>query len=204
MSKYGHRPHNWFEAIVNKLGGEENANRFLRDELSVSEPTRSWREEDGVIYFSVTSDGTTDKEWARFIQSKAGSGILNCCRHGVTDPSFTPTDGVTYKIAILRGALFKNNERTTSKVRSEAKRRNLKYANIEAACLALKYLTEKTLREMGLFWVLTMHRSIMGADSRLYIDQGNEALWLGTYHDPSNYRFDRDVGFAFVVSSSQG
>lgn len=35
MSKYGHRPHNWFEAIVNKLGGEEAAERFLRDDVVV-------------------------------------------------------------------------------------------------------------------------------------------------------------------------
>ena len=37
MSKYGHRPINWFEAIVNKLGGEEAADRFLRGELVVVE-----------------------------------------------------------------------------------------------------------------------------------------------------------------------
>ena len=35
MSKYGHRPINWFEAIVNKLGGEEAAERFLRGELAI-------------------------------------------------------------------------------------------------------------------------------------------------------------------------
>ena len=63
MSKYGHRTHNWFESIVNKLGGEAAADAFLRGELTVSEPIRSWREEDGVIYFSVTSDGTTGEEW---------------------------------------------------------------------------------------------------------------------------------------------
>ena len=40
MSKYGHRPHNWFEAIVNKLGGEENAERFLPNELIVAEQAR--------------------------------------------------------------------------------------------------------------------------------------------------------------------
>lgn len=37
MSKYGHRPHNWFEAIVNKMGGEENAEKFLRGELVIPE-----------------------------------------------------------------------------------------------------------------------------------------------------------------------
>lgn len=46
-------------AIVKKVGGHDAALKFLRGELSVSEPTRNWREEDGVIYFSVTSDGTT-------------------------------------------------------------------------------------------------------------------------------------------------
>ena len=34
-SKYGHRAINWFEAIGNKLGGEEGAERFLRGELAV-------------------------------------------------------------------------------------------------------------------------------------------------------------------------
>ncbi|MBI2035667.1 MAG: hypothetical protein HYT12_03210 [Candidatus Liptonbacteria bacterium] len=37
MSKYGHREHNWFEAIVNRLGGEEAAESFLRGELEVKE-----------------------------------------------------------------------------------------------------------------------------------------------------------------------
>jgi len=46
-------------AIVKKLGGHDMALRFLRDEILVSTPSRSWRKEDGVIYFSVTSDGTT-------------------------------------------------------------------------------------------------------------------------------------------------
>jgi hypothetical protein len=51
------------EACINKMGGVENFKRFLRGELSITEPIRSWREEDGVIYFSVTSDGTTGEEW---------------------------------------------------------------------------------------------------------------------------------------------
>jgi hypothetical protein len=37
MSKYGHRSVNWFEAIVNKLGGEAQAERLLRGELAVVE-----------------------------------------------------------------------------------------------------------------------------------------------------------------------
>jgi hypothetical protein len=43
MSKYGHRTINWLEAIVNKLGGEEAGDAFLRDELVVSKPVRVWK-----------------------------------------------------------------------------------------------------------------------------------------------------------------
>lgn len=35
MSKFGHRTVNWFEAVINKLGGEERADAFLRGELIV-------------------------------------------------------------------------------------------------------------------------------------------------------------------------
>ena len=35
MSKYGHRSMDWFEAIVNKLGGEEAAEKFLVGDLVV-------------------------------------------------------------------------------------------------------------------------------------------------------------------------
>ncbi len=35
MSKYGHRTINWLESIVNKLGGEEAGDAFLRGELAV-------------------------------------------------------------------------------------------------------------------------------------------------------------------------
>ncbi|MBI3631819.1 MAG: hypothetical protein HY225_00005, partial [Candidatus Vogelbacteria bacterium] len=35
MSKYGHKTHDWFEAVINKLGGEAGADAFLRNELGV-------------------------------------------------------------------------------------------------------------------------------------------------------------------------
>ena len=56
-NKYGHRTHNWFEAIVNKLGGEERADRFLRGELSVVEVKGNLLEDDiGTITMTRTSD----------------------------------------------------------------------------------------------------------------------------------------------------
>lgn len=58
------------EAVFNKLGGVEGARRFLKGELIVNEAPHFWREEDGVFYFSVTSDGTTGPEWIERFKSK--------------------------------------------------------------------------------------------------------------------------------------
>src|SRR3989338_6914714 len=87
-------PTNQLNAIVKKLGGHDMALRFLRDELSVSEPTRSWREEDGVIYFSVTSDGTTGEDWITRLESK-GFRVGDYAKQVRRSPDFKPTSGVT-------------------------------------------------------------------------------------------------------------
>src|SRR3989344_5098096 len=86
MSKYP-KTLGRIEAVWNKLGGEDGVDRFLRDELSVSEPIRSWRKEDGLTvgkllfttqtgiavydcgdYFRFTlpaTDGTTGEDWIK-------------------------------------------------------------------------------------------------------------------------------------------
>src|SRR3989344_3765268 len=72
MSKYGHRPYNWHEAIANKLGGEEQADRFLRGELSVSKLRQRWSDHGGIIYLPpVTSDGTTGSQWIERLERNA-------------------------------------------------------------------------------------------------------------------------------------
>ena len=56
------------EAIFNKLGGVEGARRFLLDELTLSEVVRSYREEDGIIRFTVTSDDTSGANWIKRLE----------------------------------------------------------------------------------------------------------------------------------------
>ena len=52
--KYGNVTLGKVEAVWNKLGGEKGVNRFLRGETTVvSVPDCQWREQDGVIYFTL-------------------------------------------------------------------------------------------------------------------------------------------------------
>src|SRR3989344_110555 len=96
-------------AIVKKLGGHDGAIKFLQDKLTVSEPTRNWREQDGVIYFSVTSDGTTGPQWIERLEGK-GFRLSDYAKSVLRSPDFKPTSGVTTEIAILKGMLFADKE----------------------------------------------------------------------------------------------
>ena len=188
--------------IVKKLGGHDMALRFLRDELSVSEPTRSWREEDGVIYFSVTSDGTTGEDWITRHESK-GFRVGKYAKQVLRSPDVKPTNGVTTEVAVLKGMLFEDNDRITKKIRAEADKRKLSKPNAELACLIREKFTDKEIEAMGLWYIVAMHEPIndsVGGPLLLGAGRDGVGRWLSACHDGPGGRWGRDFGFAFAVS----
>ena len=195
-------------AIVKKLGGHDMALRFLRDELSVSEPTRSWREEDGVIYFSVTSDGTTGEDWIKRLEGN-GFRVGDYAKQVLRSSDFKPTNGMTTEAAVLKGMLFEDNDRITKKIRAyaEARRtpdkRKLSKPNAELACLIREKFTDKEIEAMGLIWIIAMHEPIndSGGDPGLLgASRYDDGRWLDAYYDRPDSRWDLGRGFAFAVS----
>ena len=87
MAKYGHRPINWFEDIVNRMGGEERAERFRRGELVLVELERKWYEQEGVITFSVTTNGMTGEQWIAHVEKK-GVKLSSYARSILLSPDF--------------------------------------------------------------------------------------------------------------------
>ncbi|MFH1766592.1 MAG: hypothetical protein ABH826_00645 [Patescibacteria group bacterium] len=186
------------EAIVNKLGGMEGVQRFLRGELEVTNPTRTWREEDGVIYLSVTSDGTTGEEWIKRLEelSKYAKDVL-------LSSDFVPTDGMTYEIAVLKGTLFSDSDRVTSKIRVKAEARGFTKPNAEIACLIRDKFSNAELKKMGLYWIAVMHEPIKDSDgdpNLLCVNRNSDGSWLFAAYGRPGYTWGRDDGFAFVVS----
>ena len=189
-------------AIVKKLGGHDMALRFLRDELSVSEPTRSWREEDGVIYFSVTSDGTIGEDWIKRLEGN-GFRVGDYAKQVLRSPDFKPTNGVTTEVAVLKGMLFKDNNRITKKIRADADKRKLSKPNAELACLIREKFTDKEIEAMGLIWIVAMHEPIndsVGDPRLLCADRYGGGRWLYACDDRPDDGWNRDHGFAFAVS----
>ncbi|MBI4993432.1 hypothetical protein HZC33_00525 [Candidatus Wolfebacteria bacterium] len=189
-------------AIVKKLGGHDMALRFLRDELSVSEPIRSWREKDGVIYFSVTSDGTTGEDWIKRLEGN-GFRVRDYAKQVLRSPDFKPTNGETTEVAVLKGMLFEDNDRITKKIRAEADKRKLSKPNAELACLIRLKFTDKEIEAMGLWWIVAMHEPINDSDGDprlLGASRYGDGRWLGACSGRPGLGWRRGVGFAFAVS----
>lgn len=76
MSKYGHRPHNWFEEIVDKIGGEDAAEKFLRNEISVGVATPHafpiWKTIKPSIVAKSISDTVTEEVEIDLVNVSAG------------------------------------------------------------------------------------------------------------------------------------
>lgn len=192
------------EAVFNKLGGVEGARRLLRNELIISEPMRSWSEEDGIIRFSVISDGTTGQDWIKRLESR-GFSIGDGAKQILSSPYFKPTCGVTNEIAILKGVSFGEKDRISKVVRANADRRKFSKPNVELACLIREKFTDKEIIAMGLWYIVVMHEPINGPNgnsSLLYIDTDQRGRRLNVYNESSGGRWCRDDGFAFVVSTS--
>ncbi|MDP3734968.1 MAG: hypothetical protein Q8R39_00905 [bacterium] len=194
------------EAVWNKLGGEEGVDRFLRGELSVSEPARRWREENGVISFTVMSDGTTGPRWIPRLE-KNGFHIGDHAKNVLRSLDFKPTSGVTTEIEVLKGILFDSPSRITSKIRAEARRRNLEKPNAEVACLIREMFPDKEIEAMGLCLIMAMHEPIKDSDDdllRLLISSslGHGGRWLGALEDWPDAGRSRDSGLAFAKSST--
>lgn len=204
MSKYGHRTGNWLESIVNKLGGEEAGEAFLRGELQVVRIEPKWREEGGIIYFSVISDGTTGEAWIERLEKK-GFRPTDYAKQLLRSSRFKPTSGVTTQVAVLKGELFADNERYTKTIRTAASKRKLSKPNAEVACLIREKFTDKELEEMGLWVIIAMHDPIKDSDGapRLLAarrDGAGRHLHADCDHPDDGWR--RDFGFAFAVSQS--
>ena len=67
-----------------------------------------WREENGVIRFEVTSDGTSGEDWIARLESK-NLRVGDYTKQLLNSPDFIPTMGITTEVAVLKGMLFTEN-----------------------------------------------------------------------------------------------
>ncbi|MDO8482892.1 MAG: hypothetical protein Q7S86_03685 [bacterium] len=200
------------EAAYNKAGLSEEEAQRVNDAPGLPEVVHGfidanrmdciWREQNGVIYFSVTSDGTTGEGWITRLESK-GFRIGDYAKQILHSSAFMPTNGVTSKVAVLKGMLFEDNDRITKKIRADADKRKLLKLNAEIACLIREKFTDEDIEAMGLWWIVAMHEPINdsgGDPGLLSASRDGDGRWLDACSARPDGRWGRESGFAFVVS----
>ena len=221
--KYGYLNSGQIEAMVNKLGGEENFRQVLRGNLEIDYQKLAqyaspegkvtwgnfikccfskWEERDGVIYFSVTSNGKTGEEWIKYFEEKAYR-ISDYAKSMLRSKDFKPTSGVTTEVAVLKGMLFPDSDRVTKKIRTEAASRKFLTPDAELACLIRDKFTDEELEAMGLYWIVVMHEPINDSDGVPgLLGSGRDVggRWLRAYYDRPVSRWSSYSGFAFAIS----
>lgn len=180
---------------------EEAVRMVNAGEVQISVIERKWTEKDGVIRFSVTSDGATGEEWITRLESK-GFRVGDYAKSVLRSKNFEPTNGIIYEMAVLKGELFSVSDRITKTIRKEAKNRKLSTPNAEVACLIREKFSNKELETMDLYWIVTMHEPIkdsVGDPLLLSASRHGCVSWLNAdYVDPDD-KWNRGRGFAFVV-----
>ncbi|MFC1623561.1 hypothetical protein ACFL05_00360 [Patescibacteria group bacterium] len=208
MSKYGNRTLNWFESVINKMGGEERAEAFKRGELVLSKPVPSrWVEDkNGLIHLppilglGLTGPGMEDK------LTSEGHSLSDDARSIFHSEHYVPCEkGKVYYPVVVPGKLFSDEKRTTKNVRAKGDSFNLIHGEslpTELGTLVCISYTNEEIEAMGLKWLLVIHEPIEDSDGvpRLFgTDWIDSESWLVAYWDRPDHQCSRGNGFVFFA-----
>src|SRR3989344_310817 len=136
-------------------------------------------------YITLTSDGTTGEQWVTRLE-KQNFRLGDYAKQVLRSSAFVPTTGVNYRVAIIKGTEFQDEERVTSHLREVAASRGYATPHPEVACLLREKLSDQELEAMGLWWLVTMHKPINDSDGSPYLlsaHRDGDGRWLDAYCD---------------------
>lgn len=202
--------------LLRKQGGKDAVERFLRHEISVSEPvikilfvTQSgipiYDHGDHLRFTPPTSDGTIGPEWIDRLEGK-NVRMTNIAKGTLYSNDFKPTNGVTTEVAIIKGSFFENQERITENIHKTAIVRNFQVPNTEIACLICEMFTYEEIKAMGLNWIVTMHEPIIkdssGVPNLLGVSCDDNGYEFCAYYGKTENKWESQHGFLFSVSQN--
>jgi hypothetical protein len=167
---------------------------------------RRWREKDGIIRFSVMPVNMTGPEWLDHHEEKYDFRVMDRARSILLSSDFKPTvvswPPQPVEIAVIKGVLFGDTERTTKIVRADAAKRGFLKSNADIAPVIRRQFSDDDLYLMGLAHIVTMHEPISdssGTPSLLDIDRRGTGKWLTASDGNPGTHWSENAGFAFIV-----
>ena len=162
-----------------------------------------WREENDVIYLTVTLDQpTSSEEWIERMEKR---GVGSYAKTAFPARDFKCSFVGMYKIAILKGSLFDDDDRGAQKIFAKADEMKLVKANADIACLIREQFSDEEIQTMGLWWIITLLASYSNAYTSqclLTTHGGGGGRWLHAYDVYPKNRWNRECGFVFLDSRS--
>jgi hypothetical protein len=153
-------------------------------------------EKDGLIYFSVTSDGTTGPEWIDRLKKK-GFHMESWVKDLLGIKNLRPTTGVTYDVVILRGKLL--DDISNANIFSKANSHGLSRSNTESLCLIRDKFSDDDLEDLGLRFVVSISRNVLGHENYPELNfAGRHDIGRWMICDGRDTSFARGCGFIFV------
>ncbi len=153
------------------------------------------------IVRQVTADGRTGEQFIGALTT-ANYNIGDYAKQVMRKPEFVTTNGVTYKLVVIKGDEFEDNDRITSKIREEAESRGYLTPPAEVAPLLRESVSDEDLEVMGLYALIVMHEPITasgGSPRVLGVDRIDEGRWLRACYGGADGGWSREDGFVFLV-----
>ncbi len=189
------------KAVVRKLGGYQGVISFLRGETLLVKNSNKWREQDGVFYFSVTSDGTTGEEWITRLEEK-GFSVNSDAKKLLLSDDFKPTSGVTTEVAVLKSNSFSSLK--IKNIVAESIEFGYSNPNAEVACLLREMISDEEMMDLNVWSIVIMHQPIQDPNCLpgwlvVTVNIGNSCLGVGFDHPDHDIKWDRSCWFAYVI-----
>lgn len=168
--------------------------RFLRGENPFGVPKT----------FEVTTDGRSGEQLITDIEAQ-GDRVGDIAKQLLRNKKFVATDGVTYKLALIMGDEFEDDDRITSNIRAEAAKRGYVDPSMELAPYVREMFSDEDLEQIGLWALIIMHEAV--TDSRGYLDllglrRDGGGRVLSAFSGYPGRRWVRGRGFLFLVPAS--
>ena len=177
--------------------------------MAAKEHVKRWREVDGVIYIKLpATNGTTYQEWKERLMEK-GFRFSKSATKVFGKLVMPPTTGVIREIAVLKGVLFEDGNRTFKNIQAEGDKRGLKYGkaletNIEILFQIREMLSDEDFEKMGLKWIVVMCDSVKDSKGNpffLRVGCADGGRWVDASYDRPGYKFVIERGFALMVQA---
>lgn len=138
---------------IRRQAGRDAVECLLRGEpiTTFQSRLRLWHEDDGVIWFQVTSDGKTGRQWVKHLENK-GVCVHSHMVEIMSSRRFKPTSGVTYHIGVIKAATLieEAGNITSSKINEYGlTKHGLVAATVEIACLIADKLSVDDFKVIG-------------------------------------------------------